>query len=62
MFAVVGDVGGGDAAAVLEHNGIGGRGRHGEQEQSCKWRCAMHILNFSNGACSPSRLACWSMP
>ena len=43
MFAIVGNVGGGDAAAILEHNGVGGRRRHGEQEQSREWRCALHI-------------------
>src|ERR1700751_2935614 len=43
MLAIVGDVGGGDAATVFEHNGVGGRGRHGEQEQSREWRCALHI-------------------
>ena len=42
VFAVVGDVGGYDAAAILEHNRVGGRRSHGEQEQCGNWRCAMH--------------------
>jgi len=49
VLAIVGDVGGGDAAAVFEHNRIGGRGRHGEQEQSYNWRCAMHISILAMG-------------
>ncbi len=42
VLAVVSDIGGDDAAAVLEDNRIRRRGRHGEQKQSRKWRCAMH--------------------
>jgi hypothetical protein len=49
VLAVVGDAGGRDAAAVFEHNRVGGRGRHGEQEQSYNWRCAMHILILAMG-------------
>ena len=49
MFAIVGDVRGADATAVFEHNRVGGRGRHDEQEQSYNQRCAMHISILAMG-------------
>ena len=42
MIAVFDDVGGDDAAAILEQNGVGGRGGRDQQQQGSGEECGTH--------------------
>ena len=49
VVAIFGDARSDNPPAILEHNGVGGRRRHDQQQKRCNGRCATHTKFYQAG-------------